>query len=59
MDRKDIIKILKSGQILYTYCNLCGKEIEHAQKIGICTDCLKILGDLVEVQKEYNDIANF
>jgi uncharacterized OB-fold protein len=49
MKRNELKKVLRSGQILYTYCNFCGKELDGAKYF--CCECLEILGDLIEDEK--------
>lgn len=49
MKRYEIKKVLKTGQILYTYCNFCGKELDNEKYF--CCECLEILGDLIEGEK--------
>ena len=49
MERFDLIKVLRSGQMLYTYCNFCGKELSETKYF--CCECLEILGDLIENEK--------
>lgn len=49
MERTTLIRVLRSGQMLITYCNFCGKELSETKYF--CCECLEILGDLIVDEK--------
>jgi predicted nucleic acid-binding Zn ribbon protein len=54
MERTTLIKVLRSGIMLMTYCNFCGKELIETKYF--CSECLEILGDLI-VNEKYRRIC--